>query len=120
MWNLLTMKSVTFAPGILLRTSIDSDVVHLHANSQSNLVMRELASQIFNGSRLLNIHLIMSGQDHYYLMKENSPDPELLSKLKQYHLLLNYTLQEVDFDHSVDQDKNMVCSFLFVCHVFKL
>lgn len=106
MWRLIATDSLF--EGVLLaktpgpenddeRNSVDLQKLRVLAHSRGvNNLLVEFLNLVVNGSMLIDVHLVMTGQDHYYLVHEQLPDSHSLAQLKsnKYSALggLNYTV----------------------------
>ncbi|KAH9422932.1 Teneurin-2 [Dermatophagoides pteronyssinus] len=113
--SLITTKNALFGKGIILSLMIKpnaingvdqtTDILSVHfSHSITDTLLRESLNFLVNGSHLLDVHLIMAGQDHYYLVNDITMAADLgpmIAKLKQYQSRLNLTVQEV---HNNDND----------------
>ncbi|KAH9517406.1 Teneurin-2 [Dermatophagoides farinae] len=119
--ELITMKNALFGQGIVLSLMIkpnaisavaghqSTDILCVHfSHSITDNLLRESLNILVNGSHLLDINLIMAGQDHYYLVKDLADNDNLrplMAKFKQYQSRLNLTVQEI---HHNDDKRMMI------------
>lgn len=92
MWRLIVTDSVLGfggSAGVLLSKSpfeggggSDHHQLQVLAHSRVNGLLVEFLNRAVNGSVLLDVHLVMAGQDHFYLVHEALPDSHSLAQLK--------------------------------------
>lgn len=64
----------------------------------ANAKLSHLVSRLLNGSHLLNLHLVISGVDHFYLVNQRSISETELSQIKHLQRMLNVSVQEIYAD----------------------
>ena len=107
MWNLISMENALFdaaggvfiakTPPIILSDNNNSgqqqsQVVQVFAHSRIANSLVEFLNKVVNGSILVDGHLVMGGQDHYYLVHDQLPDSASLAALNKYQYVTNYTM----------------------------
>lgn len=100
MWNLISTDNELFganSQGILLvRNDAGSgdghSTVQVYAHSRVDIQLVDFLNLALNGSSLVEAHLLMGGQDHFFLSREHLIGPQSLSQLNKYQHVLNYTV----------------------------
>lgn len=116
---MISWKEGLFAGGIVLTCmpNAEDNIIQVHfahntipsAKTTMSIdpLYRESLMVLINGSHLLDVHLVMAGQDYYYFVKNVNDSSilekttgSLIAKFKQYQTRLNMTVQEVRLNDS--------------------
>lgn len=96
--NSISIDGILLGLGTTQSTNI-STTIEVLTTSYANAKLAHLVGRVLNGSHLLNVHLVISGVDHFYLVNQRpaAGDAEL-AQLKHLQRMLNVTVLEVYAD----------------------
>lgn len=68
--------------------------LHVFAHSRTNQALIEFLNKVINGSSLVDVHQVMGGQDHFYLVHDKLMNSQSLAQLNKFQHVTNFTVQK--------------------------